>query len=121
MRRLETVGLGGCVLASFGAAWVGPWVAARFLGVHLEDRRSWILLSCLALTTLYGHLQQIQIACSLQQWQRAGARVALFGASLLVWKVLPLAVGPISVERYLIVSLVVYVTSLAGTLVAARR
>jgi hypothetical protein len=120
MRTLETVGLGACVLGSFGAAWVGPWMASRFLGVHLEDRRSWILLSCLALTALYGHLQQIQIACSLQQWRRAATRVALFGASLLAWRILPQLVGPISVERYLVVSLILYVTSLMGTLVAGR-
>jgi len=120
MRRLESIGLGACVLASFGAAWVGPWVASRFLGVLLEDRRSWILFSCLALTALYGHLQQIQIECSLHQWKRAGARVALFGASLLVWTLLPRAVGPVSVETYLVVSLIVYVASLVGTLVAAR-
>ena len=95
--RLEKLGLLACVVGSFVLAYLSPWVSRTFLGFDLAGRQIWVLLSCLALTALYGQLQVIQLACAVGRWKSALSRVSLFGVFMViiqVWR-------PASVTEYL--------------------
>jgi hypothetical protein len=73
---LERLGLAACILGSAVFAASAPWITSRFLGFELgSEQQLWVLLSCLALTALYGHLQAVQVLCATGEWRRAAVRL----------------------------------------------
>ncbi|MBC7692751.1 MAG: hypothetical protein H7222_13400 [Methylotenera sp.] len=102
--RFEIAGLALCVCASIVLAWVGPWASKNFLGFDLDPYRSWILLSCLSLTALYGHLQKIQLDCALGKWKKGSFRLCALLFSMVLWRV----IRPESVVNYLAGALAFY-------------
>jgi hypothetical protein len=104
---LERLGLFTCVLGSFVAAACAPWLTSHFLGFELSSaQRLWVLLSCLALTALYGHLQAVQVCCATGEWPRAAAR--LFAVAAL-YPVTQIFLRHVSVSFYLEVAVSYYV------------
>jgi hypothetical protein len=78
---LERLGIAACILGSAVFAVTSPWVTSRFLGFELSsEQQLWVLLSCLTLTALYGHLQAVQVACATGGWRRAAFRLLAVAA-----------------------------------------
>lgn len=78
---LERFGIAACILGSAVFAGSAPWITSRFLGFELDsEQQLWVLLSCLALTALYGHLQAVQVLCATGEWRRAAIRLGALAA-----------------------------------------
>jgi len=101
---LERTGLAACVFGSVVLAWISPIISLRFLGFDLSGMQSWVLLSCLSLTALYGHLQRLQTRVARGEWRQAAAGLAAVGA------ITPIAwiAAPASVPVYLQLALASY-------------
>lgn len=81
IKWLERLGIVACILGSLVFAACAPWLTSAFLGFDLSsEQRLWVLLSCLALTALYGHLQAVQVLCATGEWRRAAIRLGAVGA-----------------------------------------
>lgn len=117
IRLFELAGLGLCVLGSPVLAYLAPIITSRFLGFELSrDQQTWVLLSCLSLTALYGQLQRIQMLCALGQWKPAALKILPLAATLPVFYLLQVD----SVTRYLVFALGFYAILNLGDVVAAR-
>jgi hypothetical protein len=117
---LERLGLFACVLGSFVCAACAPWLTSHFLGFQLSaEQRLWVLLSCLALTALYGHLQAVQVRCATGEWQHAVTR--LFAVAAL-YPVTQTFLRHVSVSLYLEAAVAYYVAiEVVGRIHGAMR
>ena|GEM_PF-1475909 len=78
---LERLGIAACIVGSAVFAVSAPWITSRFLGFELSsEQQLWVLLSCLGLTALYGHLQAVQVLCATGEWRRAAIRLVAVAA-----------------------------------------
>ncbi len=104
VKRLEILGLGICFIGSLSLYWIAPWFTARFLGFDLSEQRSWVVLSCLAMTVLYSNLQKIQLRCAEGQWKMAAIRLGALALAMALTAIL----RPSTVTVYLAGALVYY-------------
>lgn len=106
IQLLERLGLAACIVGSGVFAVSAPWITSRVLGFELTtEQQLWVLLSCLALTALYGHLQAVQVLCATGEWRRAGVRL------LAVAALYPMAQAlgrQASITFYLVAALIYY-------------
>jgi hypothetical protein len=87
---LERLGVAACVVGSGVLAVSAPWITRHFLGFELPaQQRLWVLLSCLSLTALYGHLRAVQFHGATGEWRRAALRLGAVAGLYPIAQTLP--------------------------------
>lgn len=115
--RVELLIFVGCALTACGAAIVGPWLSRRLLGFDLDGYQSWILLTGLIATVLFGLLQRIQRDCAALDWRRGGLCLLSLSAMIGICRLMP----PNGVVHYLIAAFCYYSVVLAVVTFRGKR